>query len=114
MGKKRVLFICSQNKLRSPTAEKVFSDMSGLILASAGLGYDAEVQVNADYVAGSDMIFVMEKGQEELLRKKFGKYLKNVEVVCLDIPDQYDYMDPELIKILWERVPEHLNKLKAS
>ena len=105
---KRVLFLCSQNKLRSPTAERVFSNGSELIVASAGLSHDAEVKVNADYVAGSDLIFVMEKSHEEKLKRRFKNHLAGVKVICLDIPDQYDYMDPELVKILLEKVPPYL------
>ena len=105
---KRVLFLCSQNKMRSPTAERVFSNWSELIVASAGFNHDAEVKVNADYVAGSDLIFVMEKSHEEKLKSRFKSHLARVKVICLDIPDQYDYMDPELVKILLEKVPPYL------
>jgi len=111
---KRVLFVCSQNMLRSPTAEKIFSEYGNLVVASAGVGIDAEIKLNNDYVSGSDLIFVMEEDQREILLKKFKKYLNNVKVVCLDIPDQYDFMDPELIRILWEKVPPHIKELVNS
>lgn len=106
---KRALFVCGQNRLRSPTAERVFSGRSGLIVASAGLDRDARVKVNADHVAGSDLIFVMEKHHEEKLKRRFGKHLAGAQVICLDIPDQYAYMDPALVKILLEKVPRYLN-----
>lgn len=105
---KRVLFVCSQNRLRSPTVERVFSHWNDLTVASAGLRHDAEVKINADYVAGSDLIFVMEKSHEEKLKRRFRNHLAGVEVICLHIPDQYDYMDPELVKILLEKVPDYL------
>ena len=106
---KRVLFVCSQNRLRSPTAERIFAALDGLIVASVGLDYDAKVKINADYVAGSDLIFVMENSHEVKLKRRFKRYLSGVQVVCLDIPDQYDYMHPELIKILWQKVPPWLD-----
>lgn len=106
---KRALFVCGQNRLRSPTAERVFSGRSGLIVASAGLDRDARAKVSADHVAGSDLIFVMEKQHEKKLKRRFGKHLAGVKVICLDIPDQYAYMDPALVKILLEKVPQHLN-----
>lgn len=74
-------------------------------MASVGLDHDAAVKINADYVTGSDLIVVMEKGHEMKLRRRFKRYLSGVKVMCLDIPDQYAYMDPELVKILWEKVP---------
>ena len=106
---KRVLFVCSQNRLRSPTAERIFAAIDGLIVASVGLDHDAKVKINADYVAGSDLIFVMENSHELKLKRRFKRSLSGVKVVCLDIPDQYDYMHPELIKILWQKVPPWLD-----
>jgi len=105
MPLKRILFVCSQNKLRSPTAERIFTHVNGLIVASVGLDHDTALKINADYVAGSDLIFAMEKSHEMKLKRRFKRYLSGVKVVCLDIPDQYDYMQPELIKMLWEKVP---------
>ena len=78
-------------------------------MASAGIEHDAHVTVNADHVAGSDLIFVMEQQHEKMLKCRFRKHLAGVKVICLDIPDQYDYMDPELVKILLEKVPHYLN-----
>jgi predicted protein tyrosine phosphatase len=57
-------------------AENIFSDYNNLIVASAGPDYDAEIKVNADYVYGSDMIFVMEKDHEEMLKKNFESFLE--------------------------------------
>jgi len=96
----RLLFVCGQNKLRSPTAERLFSNRGGLIVASAGIDREADVPVTPDLVAASDLIFVMEKSHEDRLKRRFKKYLSGVKVVCLNIPDQYDFMDPALIKIL--------------
>lgn len=38
----RVLFICSRNRLRSPSAERLFADWPGVETDSAGLAADAE------------------------------------------------------------------------
>jgi len=48
----------------------------------------------------ADMIFVMERSHRNKLSKKFRSYLKNKRIVCLDIPDEYGYMDHVLVKIL--------------
>ncbi len=105
---KKLLFICSQNKLRSPTAEQVFSDDPNLEVESAGLNNDAENIVTPESVLWADIIFVMEKKHKNKLSKKFKKYLNNQRVVCLDIPDRYDYMDPDLITILETKVMKYL------
>jgi predicted protein tyrosine phosphatase len=96
--------ICSQNKLRSPTAEAVFSEYEGLEVESAGLNHDAEVPLSVEMLQEADIIFVMEKVHKSKLSKKFKPYLKGQKIICLDIPDNYDYMDADLIKILKNKV----------
>ncbi len=71
----RVLFVCSRNRLRSPTAEQHFSNRPGLEVASAGLSPDAEEQLTAEAVVWADLILVMEKRQEKLLKERAGPYL---------------------------------------
>jgi predicted protein tyrosine phosphatase len=105
---KRVLFLCSRNKLRSPTAERVFCGRADLDVASAGLNADAEVPCSADLVEWADIIFVMEKAHRARLSARFGRGLKNTRVVCLDIPDKYAFMQPELVQLLQAKVVRHL------
>jgi predicted protein tyrosine phosphatase len=105
---KNVLFICSQNKLRSPTAEQVFARYPDIETASAGLNNDAENPVTGELVEWADLIFVMEATHRNKLRKKFKQYLSRARVICLDIPDDYDFMDPYLVRLLEERVPRFL------
>lgn len=101
---KKLLFICSQNKLRSPTAEAVFNDHERLEVLSAGLNNDAEVPVTPELIEWAQIIFVMENTHRNKLSKKFKPYLKGKRVVCLDIPDDYEYMDPVLIALLKRKV----------
>lgn len=97
---KHVLFICSQNKLRSPTAEQMFADVEGFEVMSAGLNNDAEVCCTAEMVEWADTIFVMEPRHRNKLRKKFKACLNHQRMICLDIPDEFEYMDQELISML--------------
>lgn len=97
---KRALFVCSQNRLRSPTAEQIFAGWADVETDSAGLGGDATVPLSPEQIAWSNIIFVMEKAHRNRLSAKFGKYLNGKRVICLDIPDDYEYMQPELIKLL--------------
>jgi predicted protein tyrosine phosphatase len=59
-------------------------------------------------VAEADIIFVMEKAHRNKLTKRFKSHLKSARVICLDIPDDYDFMDPDLVRILEARVPRFL------
>ena len=105
---KRVLFICSQNRLRSPTAEQVFSTWPDIEVASAGLNNDAETPLGAEQVEWADIIFVMEKAHRNKLSQRFRRHLKNKRVICLDIPDDYAFMDPVLVRTLENRVSRFL------
>ncbi|MFD2053971.1 low molecular weight protein tyrosine phosphatase family protein [Mesorhizobium calcicola] len=105
---KNVLFICSQNRLRSPTAEQVFSARRDIEVASAGTNHDADTPLTHDLVAWADIIFVMEKTHRMKLQKKFKASLKKARVICLDIPDDFEFMDPELIGLLETRVSRYL------
>ena len=101
---KRVLFVCSQNKLRSPTAEQLFCDAPGFDVASAGTDESAVVPLSVELVEWADVLFVMERNHKNRVQKKFKPHLKDKRVVCLDIPDDYDFMDPDLVKLLEQRL----------
>ncbi len=105
---KRVLFVCSQNRLRSPTAEHVFGSQPEIECASAGTNHDADNPLTPELVQWAEIIFVMEKAHRAKLISKFSSYLTDQRVVCLDIPDEYQYMDPELVKLLRAKVPRFL------
>jgi predicted protein tyrosine phosphatase len=95
-----VLFVCSQNRLRSPTAEQIFSGRAGFEVTSAGLNHDAETPVSPELLEWADVIFVMERAHRNRLSKRFQAHLKSKRIVCLDIPDRFQYMDPALIRLL--------------
>jgi len=101
----RALFICSRNRLRSPTAERVFADWPDIETDSAGLAPDAEVRVSAEQLDWATLIFVMEKNQRSKLTRQYRAVLAGKRVICLDIPDDYAYMQPELVSLLQRKVP---------
>lgn len=103
-----MLFVCSQNRLRSPTAEQVFSRREDLEVDSAGTNQDADNPLTAEMVAWADVIFVMEKAHRSKLQRRFRAALGGKRVVCLDIPDDYDFMQPELVRLLRTKVSRHL------
>lgn len=101
---KKLLFVCSQNRLRSPTAEAVFSEYEGLEVTSAGVDREAEVPLSGEAIQWADIIFVMEKSHRNKLSKKFQPWLKGKRVICLDISDEYEYMEPALVELLKKKV----------
>ena len=105
---RRLLFICSRNKLRSPTAEAVFRGHPKVEVDSAGLNPDADVLLSAEQVEWADIVLVMEKSHRARLNRKFGEHLGGTKIAVLDIPDDYDYMDEELIRLLKARCRTYL------
>ena len=93
----KLLFICSQNRLRSLTAETMYQDFPGYAVKSVGTEPSARIRVNQGHIGWADIIFVMEKKHGRILREKFGEALDGKNVICLRIPDDYRYMEPALL-----------------
>jgi predicted protein tyrosine phosphatase len=107
----RVLFVCSRNMMRSPTAEAIFYGYEGIEALSAGTAPDAATPVSADLIEWADIVLVMENHHRDKLRSKFGKLLEAKRLAVLGIRDEYEYMDPELVEILKAKVSRHLPDL---
>ena len=99
-----MLFVCSENRLRSPTAERVFSGYEGISAISAGTNSDAETPISGDLIEWADVVFVMEQSHRKKLSRKFVGLLKDKRVVCLDVPDNYQYMQAQLVSLLKNKV----------
>lgn len=105
---KRLLFLCSRNKLRSPTAEAIFAAWPGVEADSAGLNRDAAVRLSAEQLEQADIVFVMETSHRAKLARDYKRHLMGKRVIVLGIPDNYDYMDPALVELLKTKVKRFL------
>ena len=103
MAPRRVLFLCSRNRLRSPTAERVFGTWPNLETDSAGLADDAEAILTAEQLDWAELIVVMEAAHRRRLQSRHRVRLRGKRIVCLDIADNYGYMQPELVELLLRR-----------
>ena len=103
-----LLFVCSENRLRSPTGEEVFSKYPEVNAIGAGTNSDAETVVSGDLIEWADVILVMEKSHRNKVSKKFKELLKGKKLVCLDIPDNFSRMQPELIRLLETKVARYV------
>jgi predicted protein tyrosine phosphatase len=99
-----ILFICSGNRDRSPTAEKIWEKEESFSVMSAGTSKDAEHEVTIDDIQWADIIFVMEKKHKERIVAKFPRVLKYKRVYILDIPNNYEFMDSKLVDLLQSKV----------
>ena len=107
--KKHILFVCSQKRLRSPTAEAIFAGHDAIDVDSAGLNKGAEVPLSEDHMKWADLIIVMEKAHRNRLNRKFNSALAGKRVAVLDIPDEYEFMEPSLITLLRMRCSRYFS-----
>ncbi|MBB5698302.1 low molecular weight protein tyrosine phosphatase family protein [Sphingomonas yantingensis] len=104
---KRYLFVCSQNRLRSPTAEQIFAQRPGVEVASAGTNQGADGPLTDELVEWADCIGVMERVHRTKVQRDFRRALGGRRMVYLDIPDDYAFMSPDLIALLEARMRRH-------
>lgn len=104
----KVLFLCSRNRLRSPTAQHIYATVAGWEVDSAGLSPDAEHLVSADQIEWADLILVMESVHRRRLVQRFGPLTKGKKIAVLSIRDEYEFLQPELIELLHSRVERYL------
>ena len=109
----KLLFICSRNRIRSLTAEKIFSGLPGLQVRSAGTQSDARIVATAGHLGWADLVFCMEKSHLNRLRLKYPDALTDKQTITLQIPDDYEFMQPELIDELQTKVAHHLDLPQA-
>jgi predicted protein tyrosine phosphatase len=110
----KLLFVCSRNKKRSLTAERLFDGAPGYQVRSAGTQPGARIIVSEGHIGWADIIFCMEKSHAARLRLKFADALEDKPVVCLHIPDDYEFMDPELVEELRAKLALHVTLPEES
>jgi len=103
-----VLFVCTHNISRSYTAEYLFRESAAHEVRSAGTSENARIPVSPELIEWAARIFVMEEDHVIFLRERFGEVLGEKAIVCLDIPDIYLPLEPELIAVLRERLAGYL------
>lgn len=103
-----VLFVCSKNQWRSPTAEAIYKNQHGISVRSAGTEATARVKLNSKTISWADIIFVMEKKHKERMVQKFEAEIGDRPIIVLDIQDNYKFMDTELIEEIQKKVDLYL------
>jgi predicted protein tyrosine phosphatase len=106
-----VLFVCSRNKWRSRTAETIFRENQNFFVRSAGTEPSARIKVTSKLIDWADIIFAMEKKHKQRLIQNFPFNASAKKIVVLGIPDEYQYMDDELIEIIKTSVAPFLENV---
>lgn len=103
-----ILFICSRNQWRSPTAEAVYKNVEGIAAKSAGTSASARIRVNESLITWADIVFVMEDKHWDILQLQFSSAIHHKQVIVMYIPDEYPYMDKELIEMIQDIVNPYI------
>ncbi len=103
-----ILFVCSKNKWRSRTAETIFKNSVNHNVKSAGTDKDARIKLTEKQLIWADIIFVMEYKHRQIIKQNFEINYDKDKIIVLDIPDEYQYMDEELILSLETAVRPYL------
>jgi len=107
----KVLFVCTQNRMRSPTAEALYRGRPDLDVRSAGVAPDACVAVTEELLTWAEIVFAMDSGHRLYLQTHFfSSWRGSKRIECLDVPDLFDYMNPELLRILTEKLRPYLGE----
>lgn len=105
-----LLFVCSKNQWRSPTAEHVAKRVFQLNARSAGTSKQAKRKISASLIEWADVICVMEEKHYEFLQDNYLEAISGKRIELLNIPDVYHYMDPELIELLTQDIESFMQK----
>lgn len=103
-----ILFVCSENRLRSPTAAAVFSEFENIETISAGTNADCRTPLSAELIEWADVVLVMEERHRGMIFRDYRDLLENKTVAVLEIPDIFPFMDPMLVALLKARVPRYV------
>ena len=104
----KLLFVCRNNKMRSYTAEVIFNSEGLYSAKSAGTERTAKVKVTKDLLLWADIIFTMEEKQAEYIRNEFIEPIRNKKIIVLGIPNNHYFMEPDLIKMINNKVDPYL------
>ena len=101
--RRKVLFVCTANQQRSPTAERMYSDDPRFEVRSAGTDALLGRGVTAEDLIWANLVVVMEAGHEHKIRMRYPEESQRTEIVVLGIPDVYQYMEQALQREIKER-----------
>lgn len=100
LGKRvRILFVCGRNRRRSPTAEKLFAGDPRFEVRSGGTAETSRRRVQERDLRWAEVVLVMEDKYGDRLEARF-KHLDLPTMMSLEIPDDYEFMDADLIGLM--------------
>jgi predicted protein tyrosine phosphatase len=105
-----ILVICGRNKRRSRTAEYLFKNDMRFNIRSAGLSPSSDRKISENDLHWANIVLVMETRQRTKIRELY-THMELPDIIILHIPDEYEYMDDELVELLTDRINEILQRV---
>ncbi len=113
MNKPKILFVCGRNKWRSPTAQNIYKNDSRIEVRSAGVSEKSPHPISNSDLLWADLVLIMESKYRGRIQGLF-RNLRLPPIKSLDIPDEYEYMDEELIEFIKSGVEHHIKLLSGD
>ncbi|TWU39386.1 low molecular weight protein tyrosine phosphatase family protein [Novipirellula artificiosorum] len=109
-----VLFVCSKNQWRSPTAEAIYRNDDRISVRSRGTSRSAVQTIRASDIVWADAVLVMEVKHQQRILADFPGESKFKPLHVLDIPDDYQFMDNELVELIKSAAEMILDELAEA
>ena len=106
-----ILVVCGRNKRRSPTAEHLFKNDQRLCIRSAGTSESSRRRVTEADLGWADLVLAMEAKHAARLRRQFA-HIQLPPMRSLDIPDDFEFMSPELVGLLGPMVEQAIEEMR--
>ena len=108
-----IQFVCGRNRWRSPTAERIYRNDARIAVRSAGVSDKSPHRISSADIAWADLILVMEDQYAGWIRENY-RSLALPTIQSLDIPDEYEFMDEELVGLIQDGVEKRIEGIKRT
>ena len=110
MNKPKILFVCGKNKWRSPTAQNIYRNDPRIEVKSAGVSGKSPHPISNSDLLWADLVLIMESKYKSRILGLF-RDIRLPPIKSLDIPDEYEFMDEELIELIKSGAEHHIKLL---
>lgn len=102
-AKPNILVVCGRNKRRSRSAEYIFKNDQRINIRSVGLSPKSNREIKEKDIEWADLILVMDQEQRARIRDTF-RQITVPRIEVLHVPDNYEYLDQDVLELLADRI----------
>lgn len=82
----------------------IFKKDERFYVKSAGTSPASRIRITEKLINWADVILVVEKRHKEIIRQQFQDVVRSKEIKVLFIPDDFEFVQAELIELLEEKM----------